>query len=215
MKKQGLKYFILATVLLGPLVWGLFWKLGKVSYYKLPVMGTVEMTGDTTPFLIPDFKFVDQNNDTITQKTFEGKIYVANFFFASCPDVCPKMNRNLHVVYDKFKNHPDVLFLSHTVHPEHDSVPVLAEYAKKMQADAHKWHFVTGRKKDIYELAENSYKAVAVQGDKPATFIHSEKLVLIDKEKHIRGIFDSQDFNEVKNLEDAIVILLKEYRDKK
>ena len=91
----------------------------------------------------------------------------------------------------------------------------LMKEAKKMQADAHKWHFVTGRKKDIYELAENSYKAVAVQGDKPATFIHSEKLVLIDKEKHIRGIFDSQDFNEVKNLEDAIVILLKEYRDKK
>ena len=125
------------------------------------------------------------------------------------------MNRNLHIVYDKFKNHPDVKFISHTVHPEHDSVSVLAEYARKMKVDNSRWYFVTGRKSELYDIAQYHYKAVAVQGDKPAKFIHSDKLVLVDKEKHIRGIFDSQDFGDVKKLEDAMVILLKEYSDKK
>lgn len=178
-------------------------------------MGTVEMTGDTTPYVIPDFKFIDQTGDTITQKDFEGKIYVANFFFVSCPDVCPKMNRNVHLVYEKFKKEPLLKFISHTVHPEHDSVAVLAEYAKKLKVDNNKWHFVTGRKKEIYDIAGQAYKAVTVTGDKPANFIHSETLILVDKEKHIRGFYDSQDFKDVLRLEDDIIIVLKEYSDKK
>ena len=84
-----------------------------------------------------------------------------------------------------------------------------------MHVDDSIWYFVTGRKKDIYDLAENSYKAVAVEGDKPSTFIHSEKLVLVDKEKHIRGIYDSHDYESIKELQDAITILIKEYSDKK
>ena len=191
------------------------WKYSKTAYKKLPLMGTVEMTGDTTPYVIPDFIFIDQTGDTITQKDFDGKIYVANFFFVSCPDVCPKMNRNVHLVYEKFKKEPLLKFISHTVHPEHDSVAVLAEYAKKLKVDNDKWYFVTGRKKDIYTIAEESYKAVTVEGDKPANFIHSDKLILVDKEKHIRGIYDSQDFKDVLRLEDDIIIVLKEYSDKK
>ena len=178
-------------------------------------MGSVEMNGDTTLWVVPDFSFIDQNGDTVTQKTFAGKIYVANFFFATCPDVCPRMNRNLHLVYEKFKRDSNVKFLSHTVNPEHDTVEVLAKYAAKLKADSRIWHFVTGRKKDIYSIAEEGYKAVSVEGDKPATFIHSEKLVLVDREKHIRGIYDSQDFKDVLRLEDDIIIVLKEYSDKK
>lgn len=209
------KFLILGTIFLAPTIWGLFWKFSKTSYNKLPVMGEIEMTGDTTPWLVPDFSFISQTGDSVTQKNFEGKIYVANFFFASCPDVCPKMNRNLHLVYEKFKKHPDIKFISHTVDPENDTLEVLSEYAKKMHVDNTKWYFVTGRKLDIYNLAENAYKAVAVSGDKPSTFIHSDKLVLVDKEKHIRGIYDSQDFEDVKRLQDGIVILIKEYNDKK
>jgi len=212
--KKALKFTILAIVFLGPAIWGLLWKYGKVSYVKLPVMGTIEMTGDTTPWTIPPFSFINQNNDSVTQKNFEGKIYVANFFFVSCPDVCPKMNKNLYIVYEKFKKHPDVKFISHTIHPEHDSVAVLAEYAKKLHIDNNKWYFVTGKKSKIYSLAEENYKAVAVKGNKPATFIHSDKLILVDKEKHIRGIYDSNDYNEIQRLQDGIIILLKEYRDK-
>lgn len=213
--KRYLKILIVGIILIGPLAWGLLWKYSKTSYRKLPIMGTVEMTGDTTPWVIPNFSFIDQNGDSISQKDFEGKVYVANFFFATCPDVCPRMNRNLHMVYEKFKKEPLLKFISHTVHPEHDSVPVLAEYASKLQVDAKKWHFVTGRKKDIYTIAEESYKAVTVEGDKPANFIHSDKLILVDKEKHIRGIYDSQDYKEILRLQDDIIIVLKEYGDKK
>lgn len=208
------KVLIVGTILLAPVIWGLFWKYSKTAYKRLPVMGDVEMTGDTTPWLIPDFKFVSQTGDSITLNNFEGKIFVANFFFTTCPDVCPKMNRNVHLVYEKFKNHPDVKFISHTVDPQTDSVPVLFEYAKRMHVDHNKWYFVTGRKSDLYNMAENAYKAVAVKGDKPAEFIHSEKLVLVDKEKQIRGIYDSHDFEEIKRLQDGIVILLKEYEDR-
>ncbi len=213
--KQFLKIFIVGAILIGPLVWGLLWKYSKTSYKKLPIMGSIEMTGDTTPWLVPNFSFIDQNGDSVTQKDFDGSIYVANFFFATCPDVCPRMNRNLHLVYEKFKLEPKVMFISHTVHPEHDTVAVLAEYAKKLQVDNKKWHFVTGRKKEIYTLAAESYKAIAVEGNKPAKFIHSDKLILVDKEKHIRGIYDSQDFSDVLRLEDDIIIVLKEYHDKK
>lgn len=213
--KRYLKFVILGTIFIGPIVWGLIWKYSKTSYTKLPVMGSIEMNGDTTPWLIPDFSFIDQNGDSVTQKDFDGKIYVANFFFATCPDVCPRMNRNLHLVYEKFKRDSNIKFLSHTVHPEHDTVAVLAEYAKKLKVDSKIWHFVTGRKKDIYTIAEESYKAVTVEGDKPANFIHSDKLILVDKEKHIRGIYDSQDFKDVLRLEDDIIIVLKEYGDKK
>jgi protein SCO1/2 len=212
---KGFKILILAIVLLGPLAWGLLWKYSKTSYKKLPVMGSVEMSGDTIPWLIPNFSFISQTGDSVTQRNFEGKIYVANFFFTTCPEVCPKMNRNLHLVYEKFKRDPKIKFLSHTVHPEHDSVPVLAQYAKKLKVDNNIWYFVTGRKKDIYDIAEEGYKAISVQGDKPATFIHSEKLVLVDKEKHIRGIYDSHDYKEIMRLQDDIVIVLKEYDDKK
>jgi len=213
--KKVLKYLIIGIILLGPLTWGLLWKFSTHSYTKLPVMGSVEMNGDTTPWLIPPFKFIDQSGDSVTEKDFEGKIYVANFFFATCPDVCPKMNGHLRNVYEKFKNNPDIKFISHTVHPEHDSVAVLAAYAKTLSIDNKKWLFVTGRKKDIYDLAAESYKAVTVEGPKPATFIHSDKLILVDKEKHIRGIYDSQDYNDVKRLQDGIEILLREYHDKK
>ncbi len=209
------KVLILSIILITPLIWGLLWKYGKTSYSTLPIMGSVEMTGDTTPWLVSDFSFTDQTGKTITQNDFKDKIYVANFFFATCPDVCPKMNRNMHLVYEKFKLDPEIKYLSHTVHPEHDSVKVLAEYARKLQVDPNIWHFVTGKKNEIYEMAEQSYKAVTVEGDKPSNFIHSDKLILVDKEKHIRGIYDSQDYKDVMRLQDDIIIVLKQYHDKK
>ena len=213
--KQIYKVILLSIILLAPLIWGLLWKYGKTSYKKLPVMGSVEMTGDTTPWLVTNFSFTDQTGKTITQNDFDGKIYVANFFFATCPDVCPKMNRNLHLVYEKFKRDSNIRYISHTVDPENDSVSVLASYALKLKVNPSIWHFVTGKKSEIYDMAEQSYKAVTVEGDKPANFIHSDKLILVDKEKHIRGIYDSQDFKDVLRLEDDIIIVLKEYHDKK
>ena len=213
MKKWN-KYILLIIIFGAPLTWGLLWKYSKTSYKKLRVYGSVEMTGDTTPWVIPDFSFINQNNQTITQKDFEGKIFVANFFFTSCAEVCPRMNKNLFIIYEKYKNNPDLKFISHTVDPETDSIPVLKKYAKKMHVDDNKWHFVTGNKNQLYSIAIEGYKAVAVSQNDNRDFIHSDKLVLVDKEKHIRGFYDSQDYKEIMRLEDDLKILFKEYSDK-
>ena len=210
-KKRGIAILVILLVI--PVLWVLIWKKGTYTYEKLPVLGEIGLTGDTLPFVISDFSFIDQNGDTISYESLEDKVYVANFFFTSCPDVCPKMNTNLSIVVDKFQSNPSVVFISHTVDPETDSVAVLQDYARRFKADATKWHFVTGEKSVIYDKALHDYRVNAVTGDEPVNFIHSEKLVLLDKDKRIRGYYDGLDFNEVKELMDAIKILLKEYAD--
>jgi protein SCO1 len=173
------------------------------------------MSGDTIPFVIPDFNFTNQYGKEISNKDFDDKIYVANFFFATCPDVCPEMNNNLTIVYDKFKSHDNVMILSHTVHPEHDSVAVLAAYAKKLGVNDNKWYFVTGSKTALYRMAEYEYRITATKGSGPKDFIHSEMLVLIDADKHIRGYYNGRDFKEIQRLNDGIKVMLKEEREKK
>ena len=215
MKNKLRGKILLALFLVVPIVWVLLWKSGKHNYSSLPVYGSVEMTGDTIPFVIPEFSFINQYGQVISDKDFKDKIYVANFFFATCPDVCPEMNNNLTVVYDKFKNHDNVMLLSHTVHPEHDSVAVLAAYAKKLNVTDNKWQFVTGNKAALYRMAEYEYRLTATKGSGPKDFIHSEMLVLIDTDKHIRGYYNGRDFKEIQKLNDGIKVLLKEERDKK
>lgn len=210
-KTRGI--IILSIILIVPVLWVLFWKKGEYSYQKLPVLGETSLNGDTIPFVIGDFEFTDQNGQKVTKESLKGKVYVANFFFTSCPDVCPLMNTNLSIVVDKYQKNPHVMFLSHTVDPGTDSVSVLKEYARKFKADDEQWLFVTGSKNDIYRMAQEEYRVTATTGKKDIDFIHSEKLVLIDKDFRIRGYFDGLDFNETKELMDAIRILLKEYSD--
>ncbi|MCC6721505.1 MAG: SCO family protein [Bacteroidia bacterium] len=212
--KKKYQYLLLIIIFILPVIWGLLWKYSKISYQKLPVFGSLEMSGDTTPWVIPNFKFVNQNNDTISEKDFEGKIYIANFFFTSCAEVCPRMNKNLFIIYDKYKKNKQLMFISHTVDPDFDTVAILKEYAKNLKVDDYKWFFVTGSKKQLYDLAIEGYKAVAVSQNSDRDFIHSDKLVLVDKEKHIRGFYDSQDYKEIMRLEDDLKILFKEYSDK-
>jgi protein SCO1/2 len=205
---------ILSLLLVLPILWVFLWKSGDYKYEKLPLYGDIELTGDTVPFVISDFSFIDQSGDSITSENFNGKIYLANFIFTTCPDICPKVTNNLMVVYDKFKDNPFIEFISHTVHPEHDSVPVLAAWAKKMGIDNDRWHFVTGKKSDLYRIAQEDYRVTATKGRGPKDFIHSEMIVLIDKEKHIRGYYQGQDFKEIRRLIDGVRVLLKEYCDK-
>lgn len=214
MKNKLRGKIILAILLLVPLLWVLLWKSGKHKHISLPVFGSVEMDGDTIPYVIPSFSFINQYGDSVSQKDFEDKIYVANFFFATCPDVCPEMNNNLSVVYDKFKENPDVLIISHTVYPENDSVPVLLEYSEKLNVKNKKWHFVTGKKTEIYNLAQYDYRVTATKGSGPEDFIHSELLVLVDENKHIRGYYEGRDFKEIQKLIDGIKVLLKEKKEK-
>ncbi len=142
---------------------------------------------------IANFSMTDQHNKTITQKDVEGKIHVANFFFTSCGSICPKMTNNLIAFQDKFKNEEDVVLLSYSVTPWQDSVPALKNFAKKYNITAPNWHLLTGKKTAIYELARQSYFAEENVGFKKDTseFMHTEHLLLVDKNKKIRGIYNA------------------------
>lgn len=150
---------------------------------------------------IADFSFINQNGDTITQKDYEGKIYVADFFFTTCGSICPKMSRNLFEVQTAILNNPKVKLLSHTVFPETDSVPVLKKYAIKYGVKDNKWNLVTGSKKDIYTMARKSY--LAVKMGKPSELldmVHTENFVLVDEKRRIRGFYDGTKEEEIQRL---------------
>ncbi|WP_405246370.1 SCO family protein [Cellulophaga sp. Asnod2-G02] len=141
---------------------------------------------------IPDFKLVNQLGDTLTQQNFDNKIYITDFFFTSCPGICPQMTNSMVALQEKFKNDPNILFLSHSVTPTIDTVEELAKYAKRFGVITNKWHLVTGDKTEIYNLGRNEY---FVENDLGIPkdindFLHSENFLLIDKNKHIRGIYN-------------------------
>ena len=161
---------------------------------------------------IADFKLINQNGDTITQNTYADKIYVADFFFTTCPSICPVMTANLAEVQDEFKDDNEVLLLSHSVTPEIDSVAQLKKYALEKGVIDQKWNLVTGDKKQIYELARKSYLAVMDDGDGGAyDMIHTENFMLIDKERRIRGYYDGTNKEEVEKLIRDIEILKSTY----
>jgi protein SCO1/2 len=149
---------------------------------------------------IADFKFTNQNGKTITQKDYEGKIYVADFFFTTCPTICPKMTNNMVWLQNQIKDNPKVMLLSHSVTPEIDSVPVLKEYAIKKGVIDSKWNLVTGDKKAIYYIARKSY--LAVKTGKPSELydmVHTENFVLVDDKRRIRGFYDGTNLDQPTN----------------
>lgn len=150
---------------------------------------------------IADFSFTNQNGKTITQKDYEGKIYVADFFFTTCQTICPIMTTNMTEVQKAFSKNPKVMILSHTVTPEIDSVPVLKQYALKQNVDDSKWNMVTGDKKDIYYIARKSY--LAVKTGKPEEMydmVHTENFVLVDTKRRVRGFYDGTKKEDVQRL---------------
>lgn len=160
---------------------------------------------------IADFSFVNQNGDTITQKNYEGKIYVADFFFTTCGSICPKMTTNLADVQKAVLNNPKVMLLSHTVFPETDSIPVLKAYAIKHGVVDSKWNLVTGDKKEIYTMARKSYLAVKLgRPDQLYDMVHTENFVLVDQKRRVRGFYDGTDKEDIKRLLEDIDFLCKE-----
>ncbi|MBQ0769764.1 MAG: SCO family protein [Bizionia sp.] len=141
---------------------------------------------------IPDFNLINQLGDTITQSSFNDKIYITDFFFTSCPGICPQMTDNMFKVQEAFLNDSDVLLLSHSVMPTTDSVAVLKEYAKNYNVLDNKWYLVTGDKKEIYVLGREHYFVENDLGEPKNSddFLHTENFLLIDKNKHIRGIYN-------------------------
>jgi len=180
-----------------------------LSYFGPKTYGEVK---DTVYHSIPDFEFIDQDDRKIDQKSMEGKIYVAEYFFTTCKSICPVMNDNLKRVYKEFRNRKDFLILSHTVDPETDSVPVLKQYADAHGVNDDRWKFVTGDKKKLYEIARKGYLLNAEEGNGgEEDFIHTQNFALIDKEHHIRGFYDGTDSLEINRMIQDIRILLNEY----
>lgn len=160
---------------------------------------------------IAPFSLVNQNGDTINNQTFDNQIYVVNFFFSICPGVCPKMTKNLHAVQEAFANEGQVKMLSHTVMPWVDSVARLNEYAQLNEIDAKKWHLVTGPKEEIYRLARTSYFADEGFGKTVTSledFLHTEKIILIDRKRRIRGVYNGTLPMDISRLIDDIHLIL-------
>jgi protein SCO1 len=218
MKSSSLgKIIIILGIIVFPLAFWFILSRGTNSFRTLDIYGPKEIgiNGDTLFHTIPPFKLVNQNGDTITGNTLDGKIFVANFFFASCPGVCPKMTDALLPVQHEFRDNADVVFISHTVDPVHDSLPALKAFAEKHGADLDKWYFVTGNRDSIYDLAIKGYLVPAGEDARAeGGYLHSQDLLLIDKEKRIRGIYDSLEPEEIKRLKDEIKVLRHEYREK-
>ncbi len=184
----------------------------ELPYYGRPTIKALQKDAnryDTVPYQIPDFQFLNQNNEHVTNQTFNGKVYVTDFFFSRCPTICPIMKSQLHRVYLTFESDSNVLFLSHTVDPKHDSVEVLKNIADQLGVNAQKWHFVTGDKQKIYEMAQKGYYVSALEDDEaPGGFSHSGTFILIDQNRHIRGLYDGTNPERVDQLIQDIPKLL-------
>ena len=207
LKKYRLYFGIMA--LLSVIIISLFYsalKPKKTLPIYNPAMVNPELVDSTVQHVakyhtIAPFSFVNQNGKTITEKDYEGKIYVADFFFTTCGSICPKMTANLAVVQQAVLNNPKVLLLSHTVFPETDNVSVLKQYAIKNGVLDNKWNLVTGDKKEIYTMARKSY--LAVKMGKPSELydmVHTENFVLVDEQKRVRGFYDGTKKEEIDRL---------------
>lgn len=205
--KQTTGKIILVVLLAIPVIWVVLWKITQFGYNELPVYSSDEM-GVQEPYYIDSFSLIDQNGNPFTREDIGDRVFISNFFFASCPDVCPTINGHLKIASEKLKNSTDVLFLSHTVDPYNDSVSELNDYATSFEANYDQWKFLTGNKSTIYHLARDNYRAVIQEVPDTNDFIHSEKVMLVDKDFHIRGIYNGLDIKEVLNMvEDARFLL--------
>ena len=216
------KVLLLGILLLVPILIYLFLKVFGSNRYELrtyyPVINedTEEpliQKGDTVFHKIPDFKLTSQTGKTVSQRDLDGSVYVANFIFTSCKDICKKMSTQMTRVQEAFRNEPALKLVSHTIDPTRDTVAVLQQYASFYRADPEKWYFLTGPKPEIYSLASNHYKLAAVEAPTILPdFIHSEKFILVDMNKQVRGIYDGTSPEDVDRLITEIKVLLQEQK---
>jgi protein SCO1 len=207
------KIFILASMVLSSCL--------SEKEKPLPIFGQRDViakeidgkkVADTVYHTIANFQFINQDSALVTNETFDGKIYVADFFFTSCRTICPIMKTQMLRVYTAIQDMPDVLILSHTIDPEYDTVGLLHDFANRLGVKSDKWHFVTGNKDSIYTIAQTSYFATALEDKtEPDGFIHSGAFLLIDKQGRIRGKYDGTVEEDVNRLIIDITRLRKEY----
>ncbi|UWX55195.1 SCO family protein [Maribacter litopenaei] len=217
---ERFKFFALVMLGISAVIIYLFYNAlqpKKTLPIYTPAMVNTELVAEEIQHIrkyhtIADFSLVNQNGDTITQEDYRDKIYIADFFFTTCPTICPIMTKNMAAIQDKVGD--DVMLLSHSVTPQIDTVPQLKKYALEKGVDDSKWNLVTGDKKQIYELARKSYLAVKTDGDGgPYDMIHTENFILIDKNRRIRGFYDGTDEEEVQRLLEDLKILKSNYKE--
>ncbi len=167
--------------------------MGTSSLPRLGKHKVDKETGDTTYHTIPDFQFVNQDSMVVTNETFEGKVYIADFFFTSCPTICPKTAQQMLRLYERYEDDDRVALLAHSIDTKRDTVERLKEYANSLEVSAPKWHFVTGNKAEIYEIADD-YMSIAIEDpDAPGGFDHSGWFILVDKDRYIRSFCNGTD----------------------
>ena len=180
---------------------------------ELPILGEryVDDNQDTVYHSIADFAFVNQVGDTIRKEDMAGKIYVADFFFTTCPTICPIMKKEMLRVYEQFKGEGNFRILSHSIDPTHDTQAVLKDYAEKLGVpDAATWNFLTGDQEKIFEIGQTSYLTTTMADElEPGGFLHSGAFVLVDQQGRIRGVYDGTKTEQVDRLLADIPKLLK------
>lgn len=178
---------------------------------KLPIIGERDVVdGDTVYHSVRPFSFVNQDSQLITEKTFEGKIYVVDFFFTHCPTICPKVTRQMLRVYDKYKDDNRVLLLSHSIDTRNDTVGRLKDYAGKLGVSSKSWHFITGNSDSIYNIAADYFSFAKEDAESPGGFVHSGQLILVDKQRRVRSFCDGTDEKDVTRFMKDIDVLLNE-----
>lgn len=224
LKNKALKNIVILVLIL--IVPGFLYYLlqakGKNRYKPLPVYGPKQVAKtfktihgnkvfDTIYHTIPDFKLYDQNNNLITQKSFTGNILLVNFFFTNCPVLCNEINRNIDSLAGNFKKNSMIKFVSITVDPTNDNPAVLKKYATTLKVDDRQWKFLTGDTATIYPLSRKGFLVTAANGgNQPENFVYSEKLMLIDQDRRIRGYYNGTSVNEMMKLNDEIKVLISE-----
>jgi len=214
------KITLLFLLLVLPAIMYFYLTKGYNNFIKLEVIGEVD-------YSIDDFSFINQDNDTITKDSLTGSIYVANFFFTSCPSICPIMTRNMSYLQDKLSVFPNIRFLSHTVDPVNDTPDKLKSYVNLMQQkniniNLSNWDFVTGDKDKLYQSAADYFVNASVDSLAPGGFLHSEYFILIDKQGRVRsgidkngnavGAYDGTNEVQMKDLINDINVLMAEYK---
>ena len=214
------KITLLFLLLILPAIMYFYLTKGYNNFIKLEIIGEVD-------YSIDDFSFINQDNETITKDSLTGSIYVANFFFTSCPSICPIMTRNMSYLQDKLSVFPNIRFLSHTVDPVNDTPDKLKSYVRLMQQkniniNLSNWDFVTGDKDKLYQSAANYFVNASVDSLAPGGFLHSEYFILIDKQGRVRsgidkngnavGAYDGTNEVQMKDLINDINVLMAEYK---
>lgn len=183
---------------------------------KLPILGNHDYTAtDTVYHAIPDFQFVNQDSQMVSNETFGNQAYVVDFFFTSCPTICPKVKKQMLRIHEKFKEEDQLVLLSHTIDTKRDTVERLKEYANNLGVGTPKWHFVTGNKDEIYEIADDYFSVAIEDADAPGGFDHSGRLILVDNNRHVRAFCNGTDPEKVEGFMKDIAVLMKEMENEK